>query len=131
MKNIKKHYHIKATPEDIYTALTNPLTIEIWSGASAEMEAVAGTEFSLWDGDITGLNLELEPGKKIVQEWYFEEDEETLPENKSIVTIKLHADGNNTDVELLHVNIPDEAFENIVDGWDRYYFKPLKELVEE
>lgn len=131
MKNIKKHYHIKATAEDIFTALTNPLTIEIWSGASAVMDPVAGTEFSLWDGDITGLNLEFEPGKKIVQEWYFEDEDGIDAEEKSIVTIKLHNTGNSTDVELLHINIPDEAFDNIVDGWDRYYFKPLKELVEE
>jgi len=131
MKNIKKHYHIKATAEDIFTALTNPLTIEIWSGASAVMDPVAGTEFSLWDGDITGLNLEFEAGKKIVQEWYFEAEDGIASDEKSIVTIKLHDAGNNTDVELLHINIPDEAFDNIVDGWDRYYFKPLKELVEE
>ena len=131
MKNIKKHYHIKATAEDIFTALTNPLTIEIWTGAAAVMEPVAGSEFSLWDGDITGLNLEIEPGKKIVQEWFFEDDEDIPSELKSIVTIKLHAEGSSTDVELLHINIPDEAFENIVEGWDKYYFKPLKELVEE
>jgi hypothetical protein len=43
----------------------------------------------------------------------------------------LHNEGSSTDVELLHINIPDEAFDNIVDGWDKYYFKPLKELVEE
>lgn len=131
MKNIKKHYHIKAGAEDIFTALTNPLTIEIWTGATAVMEPVAGTEFSLWDGEISGMNLEFEPGKKIVQEWYFEDENGEVPEQKSIVTIKLHADGNNTDVELLHINIPDEAFDNIVEGWDKYYFKPLKELVEE
>lgn len=131
MKNIKKHYHIKATPEDIFTALTNPLTIEIWTGASAVMEPVAGAEFSLWDGEITGKNIEIEHGKMIVQEWYFEDEEGMPMEHKSIVTIKLHNAGNSTDVELLHINIPDEAFDNIVDGWDRYYFKPLKELVED
>ncbi len=131
MKNIKKHYHIKATPEDIYTALTNPLTIEIWTGATAVMDPVAGTEFSFWDGEITGKNIEMEPGKLIVQEWYFEDEEGMPSEHKSIVTIKLHNDGHSTDVELLHINIPEEAFDNIVDGWDKFYFKPLKELVEE
>ena len=131
MKNIKKHYHIKASAEDIFTALTNPLTIEIWSGASAVMDPVAGTEFSLWDGDITGINLEIESGKKIVQEWYFEDEDGIASDDKSLVTIKLHNEGNSTDVELLHINIPDEAFDNIVEGWDKYYFKPLKELVEE
>ena len=131
MKNIKKHYHIKASAEDIFTALTNPLTIEIWSGASAVMDPVAGTEFSLWDGNITGINLEIEPGKKIVQEWYFEDEDGIASDDKSLVTIKLHNEGNSTYVELLHINIPDEAFDNIVEGWDKYYFKPLKELVEE
>lgn len=126
MKNIKKHYHIKASAEDIFTALTNPLTIEIWSGSPAVMQPEAGTEFSLWDGDITGLNLEIVPGNKIVQEWYFEGETE-----KSIVTITLLQQGHETEVELLHINIPDDAFSNIVDGWDRYYFKPLKQLVEE
>ena len=131
MKNIKKHYSIKATAADIFTALTNPLTIEIWTGATAVMEPVAGTEFSLWDGEISGINLEIEPDKKIVQEWYFEDEEGMPAEHKSIVTITLNEQGSSTDVELLHINIPDEAFENILEGWNHYYFNPLKELVEE
>jgi uncharacterized protein YndB with AHSA1/START domain len=126
MKNIKKIYKIKASVEDVYTALTNPLTIEMWTGAPAVMEAIEGTEFSLWDGEITGVNLELVKNSFLKQQWYFEGEE-----GKSIVTITLTAEGKDTRVELLHLDIPDEAFENIVDGWDRYYFKPLKHLLEE
>jgi len=126
MKNIRKTYHIKATPEHIFTALTNPLTIEMWSGSPAIMEAVPGTEFSLWDGEITGLNLEFEQDKMIKQEWYFEGESE-----KSIVTITIQPEGKDTRVEMLHTGIPDDAFENILEGWDRYYFKPLKQLLED
>ncbi len=126
MKNMKKHYHIKAQVEDVFTALTNPLTIEMWTGATAVMEAVEGTEFSLWDGEITGLNLEIVKDEKLKQQWYFEGEEGT-----SVVTITLFPEGKETRVEVLHLDIPDEAFENIVDGWDRYYFKPLKQLLED
>jgi activator of HSP90 ATPase len=126
MKSIKKNYQIKSTAEHVFTALTNPLTIEMWTGAPAKMEAVEGTEFSLWDGDISGINLEIIKEKKLKQLWYFEGEE-----NESIVTISLFQEGNSTRVELLHTGIPDEAFDNIVDGWDRYYFKPLKQLLEE
>ena len=126
MKNIKKYYLIKSSVEDVFTALTNPLTIEMWTGAPAVMDPVAGTEFSLWDGEITGVNLEIEKNVRIKQQWYFEGEE-----GKSIVTITLSAEGKDTRVELLHIDIPDEAFENILDGWDRYYFKPLKQLLEE
>jgi activator of HSP90 ATPase len=127
MKNLKKIYTLHSTPEFIFKALTNPLTIEIWSGSSAVMEPIAGTEFSLWDGDITGKNLEIIENKKLVQQWYFEGEE-----YESIVTILLEATSKSTTrLELLHTNIPEEAFENIAEGWDKYYIKPLKLLVED
>jgi len=126
MKNLKKYYKVHATPEYVFKALTNPLTIELWTGSPAIMDDQPGTEFSLWDGDISGKNIEVEPGKMLKQEWYFGEQEEP-----SIVTIKLHPDGKGTSVELLHINIPDEDFESILEGWDKYYFAPLKELVED
>lgn len=126
MKNLKKNYALKATPEDVFTALTNPLTIELWTGTTAIMSTEPQSEFSLWDGEITGKNLEFETDKKIVQQWYFDGEE---PE--SIVTFTLHKEGAYTRVEMLHINIPDEAFENILEGWDNYYFKNLKQLVED
>ena len=96
--------------------------LEIWTGESAEMQPIPGTEFSLWGGSVTGINLEIEENKKIVQQWFFGEDEE------SIVTIKIHAHKKGTSLELLHTNIPDDAFENISDGWDEDYFGALNEL---
>ena len=90
------------------------------------MEATPDTEFALWDESIVGKNLEFEPGKKIVQQWYFGEQEEP-----SIVTIKLHPDSRGTSVELRHTNIPEEAYRDIVEGWDTSYFGDLREFYEE
>jgi uncharacterized protein YndB with AHSA1/START domain len=80
----------------------------------------------MWDGSIIGKNLELEPGKKIVQQWYFGENE-TEP---SIVTIKLHAHKQGTSAELRHTNIPDEAYDDICEGWDYTYFAELIDFYE-
>jgi hypothetical protein len=38
--------------------------------------------------------------------------------------------GGCTAVHLLHENVPDEEAEAIDDGWERYYFGPLKKLLE-
>ncbi len=122
MKNIKRYYILNARPKDVYNALTNKRMLEIWTGESAEMQPVAGSEFSLWDGSIAGLNIEFEENKKIVQQWFFDEADE------SIVTMKLHPHRKGTSLELLHTNIPDEAYENISDGWDEDYFGALNEL---
>jgi uncharacterized protein YndB with AHSA1/START domain len=126
MKDYKKYYIISAPPEDVYQALVNPATIQLWTGSPAEMSTEPGSEFSMWDGSIVGKNLEFEPGHKIVQQWYFGDQEED-----SIVTIKLHPDKHGTSVELRHTNIPDEDFNDIKDGWDFTYFGSLIEFYEE
>ncbi|WP_431200541.1 SRPBCC domain-containing protein [Mucilaginibacter sp. P25] len=64
MKDYKKYYSIPATPEEIYMAITNPVTIELWTGEVAEMSTEPGTEFSMWDGSIVGKNIEFEPNKR-------------------------------------------------------------------
>jgi hypothetical protein len=47
-----------------------------------------------------------------------------------VVTIKLHAKGKGTSMEVLHTNIPDDAYDNIVDGWISDYFGGLDQLFE-
>ncbi|RLD39466.1 MAG: ATPase [Bacteroidetes bacterium] len=127
MKNLKKYYSIPADPQDVYTALTNPFTIELWTSEKAVMSEEEGAEFSLWNGDIIGKNLTIEAGKNIIQQWYFGDEDE---ENPSIVNIKLWEVKGGTSVELLHTNIPDEAFENILEGWDNAYFGAIAKLFE-
>jgi len=123
LKDYKKYYQLPATPEEVYLALTNPVSIEIWTGEQAEMSATPGSEFSLWEGSIQGKNLEFDEGKKIVQQWYFGEQE-----TESIVTIKLHPDKHGTSAELKHTNIPDDDYDDIVEGWNSAYFGSLEEF---
>ncbi|RFS22792.1 ATPase [Chitinophaga silvatica] len=125
MKDYKKYFKLSAPPEEVYAALTNPATIQLWTGEVAVMSTEPGSEFSLWEDSIVGRNLEFEEGKKIVQEWYFGEEGE---ENPSIVTIKLHPSPKGTDVELRHTNIPDDAYEDIVEGWNEQYFGALTDF---
>ena len=66
MKTFKKTFIIHAEITDVYSALTNPVTIELWSGYPAVMDPVEGSEFSLWEGDISGKIVEIIENKKIV-----------------------------------------------------------------
>jgi uncharacterized protein YndB with AHSA1/START domain len=125
VKDLKKYYIIPATPDEVYMALTNPLTIELWTGDATVMSTVPGSDFSMWDGSIVGKNLEFDPGKKIVQQWYFDGQPE-----ESIVTIKLHSDKAGTSAELRHTNIPDEDYNDLVDGWNHSYFGALIDFYE-
>jgi len=126
MKDFKKYYSLPVPPEDVYHALTNPVTLQLWTGEPAVMSTDPGSEFSLWDGSITGKNLEFEPGQKIVQQWYFGDQEE-----ESVVTIILHPKGKGTSIELTHTNIPDRDYDDFCHGWDSSYFGSLREFYKE
>ena len=126
MKDFKKYYHISASPGEVYLALTTAATIQLWTGEEAIMSTEAGSAFSLWENSITGKNLEFVHNKKIVQEWDFEGEEAA-----SIVTMKLFADKSGTSLELRHTNIPDEAYDEMVEGWNLNYMLSLSEFFEE
>ncbi len=126
MKDYKKYYIVPASPEEVYKALTIEPTIELWTGAKAQMSAEPDTEFSLWDESIVGKNIAFEENKKIVQQWYFGEESDD-----SIVTIKLHEHKQGTSVELIHTNIPDEDYDNITEGWNTDYFGSIIDFYSE
>jgi activator of HSP90 ATPase len=125
MKDFKKYYHIPAPPDEVYLALTNPLSIQLWTGETAEMTTEPGSEFSLWNGSIVGKNIEFVEDKKIVQHWYFGDQKED-----SIVTITLHPDKGQTSVELKHTNIPDADYQDLINGWDESYFGALRDFYD-
>ena|ERR1035437_1313208 len=121
MKSFKKTFKINAEPSDIYSALTNPYTIELWSGYPAQMSTEPGSEFSLWEGDITGKNIEFIQDKEIIQEWYFGDQVE-----KSVVKITILPDRDNSLVTVDHSNIPEEDYDEIAEGWREYYMDAIK-----
>jgi len=126
MKTIEQTYEMKASPDEVFDALTNPAVIEKWSGGSALMNDEVGTEFSLWDGSIHGKNVEIISNQKIVQEWYGGEWDRP---SKATFTLTAKAEG--TTVDLLHENVPDSAYKDIDEGWKKYYLGPMREMFEQ
>ncbi|MFD2598353.1 SRPBCC domain-containing protein [Sphingobacterium corticis] len=126
MKDFKKYYIVAATPDEVYLALTTETTIRLWTGDFVQIDPKPEGEFSFWDGAITGKFISLDPGQKIVQEWYFGEQEQP-----SIVTMKLHAHKKGTSFEVQHVNIPEEAYDEIVEGWNDVYMQSLIEFYDD
>jgi len=127
MKDFKIYYDIDASTEDVWNAFTNPVAIALWTGYQPVFSLEPGSEFELWEGDICGQILSVNPGKELVQKWYFGDQEED-----SIVTIKIHPDKSEScKVEVRHSNIPDDDYDDIVEGWKEYYLGAIADFVEE
>ncbi|MEP0367439.1 MAG: SRPBCC domain-containing protein [Cyclobacteriaceae bacterium] len=126
MPDFKKYFTLRAEPEEVFAALTFKPTIELWTGAPAQFVLEEGAEFSMWDGNIVGKVLEFEPGKKLVEEWYFGDQED-----KSIVTLKFHPHKKGMSLEVNHTNIPEEAYDEMVTGWHEMFIADLVEFYQD
>lgn len=125
MKTIKQTYQIKAPVEKVWQALVDPKIIKKWSGAGAKMDANVGTKFELWGGDIYGTNTQVINNEKLVQDWYGGDWAES-----SKATFTLEDMNGETELSLVHENIPDDEADDIEDGWKRYYLGEIKKLLE-
>ncbi len=124
MKTIKQEIHFDVKPQEVYEAYTDAKKHVEFTGAKIVFENEVGGKFSAWDGGLSGENLELVDGKKIVQKWRGDD----WPERHySTLTIELFADKEGTKLVLTQENVPDNKFDDINSGWRQYYWEPMKE----
>jgi len=72
-KTIKQTINFPTTPEKLYDMLLSGKTMSQIHGAKSTMNKRANGKFTVFDGYCHGHNIELDPGKKIVQAWHFKE----------------------------------------------------------
>ena len=112
-------------PEKVYEAFMNAKIHSEFTDSKATCNPTVGGKFTAWDGYISGKNLELEKGKKIVQEWKTTEWPKGYDPSKFELTLKKVKNG--TEIIMVHSNVPEEQAAELADGWNESYWIPLKE----
>ena len=115
---------IPASPLEIYDAWLDSMAHSSMTGSEASVSDAIGDAVSAFDGYISGRNLELVPGERIVQSWRtaeFEEDHADL-----LITVTLDDADGGALLTLVHTNVPDELTSYEQGGWAEYYFEPMK-----
>lgn len=111
-----------ATPRQVYDLLMDSKKHAAFSGAAASISTEEDGRISAYDGYITGKNLALIPGKKVLQEWRASDwhDDQT-----STVTFLFSKTPSGTKLTFTHTGIPADDFANIKQGWVDYYWQPM------
>ena len=126
VKTIKQKVIIPGvTPEIVYKALMDSEMHGAFTCSPAKIEPKVGGKISAWDGYITGKNLELEPGKRIVQEWKTSEWPEGYPPSRLELNFKKVTEG--TEIDMVQTEVPAEQARMYDEGWYESYWDPLKE----
>jgi uncharacterized protein YndB with AHSA1/START domain len=114
---------IPASPQEIYDAWLDSLGHSEMTGGEASMSDEVGAEVSAWDGYISGRNLELIPGERIVQTWRTSEFADEHED--SVISIVLTEVGDGSLLTLVHSNVPDDQRSYEEGGWQSNYFEPM------
>jgi activator of HSP90 ATPase len=112
------------SPEEIYATWLSAAGHTKMTGGEALISNQVGAKFSAWDFYISGVNLELEVNKRIVQSWRTTEFEEA--EEDSRIEILLRELDGQTELTLIHTNLPAHGSQ-YKEGWEEHYFKPMKQ----
>jgi activator of HSP90 ATPase len=116
---------IPASSQAIYDSWLDAKSHEgMTGGKAAQCSAKPGGTFTVWDGYITGKNLALDPGKRIVQSWRTTKFTAADPDSQIEVVLEPASGG--TRVTVRHSNVPDGHTSYRDGGWQRSYFDPMK-----
>ncbi len=127
-KTIRQSVVLPAKPAEVYDAFMTAKEHAAFTGSKATCDAKVGGKFTAYDGYISGKNLELEPGRRIVQEWQTTEWPAGAAPSIVEFVFKDHKDG--TECTMVHSEVPAEQAESYRQGWIEYYWKPLKEYFQ-
>jgi activator of HSP90 ATPase len=116
------------SPNELYDAWLDSKQHAKMTGAKAKVSAKVGDTFEVWDGYITGKNLKLEPGKKIIQAWRTTEFADDEEDSQIEITFKPVNKG--TKLTLKHTKLPPHG-EIYEQGWVDSYFDPMKDYFSE
>jgi len=126
-ETLKQKVLFKAAPEEVYDMLMDEKKHAKFTGDTAKISAKVGGTFKVWGDYITGKNLELKPGKKIVQEWHAADWE---AEHISKATFIFKRIKTGTEMSFTHEGIPEELFGDTKQGWEDYYWAPMKAMLK-
>ena len=125
VKSIRQTVVLPGTPQQVYDALMTTGGHTGFTGARARISSKVRGAFMAWDGYIHGTNLQLIPGKKIVQTW--RPTDRTWPKRYfSKVRFELKKVSRGTRLRFTHSGVPVEHVAHLTQGWKDSYWKPLR-----
>ena len=126
--NFTQRVTVNAPVQAIYDILMDSKTHTALTGSKAKISTKDGGAFEVYDGYAFGKNIDLLPGKRIVQTWRAKEDKWPA-DHDSIIVFELKALGKGR-MKLVfeHREVPAAMADNFKQGWTDFYWTPLKKM---
>ena len=119
---------LAAAPARVYQVLMDSVEHAAFTAnGSADISREVGGAFSTHGGHITGRNIELDPGRRIVQAWRVRDWPEGV---YSVIRFDLRDEEGKTRLVFDQWGAPGDQRAHLAEGWDARYWRPLRTYLE-
>ena len=122
---IRQTVTLKVPPKEAYETFLDSEKHSAVTGMPAEVNGEVGGSFWAFGGKIRGRTLLVAPDRMIVQAWRASHWKKHDPDSILIVTFE-KSPGGGTQVDLVHVGVPQYDQDGVTQGWVKYYWEPWK-----
>jgi activator of HSP90 ATPase len=123
-KNVILAASLPAPADRLFDMYLDPQAHSAFTGAPVLIGPTPGTPFRAFDGQLIGTMLHVAPKRLIVQTWR----SASWPADAidSILTLTFCPVRDTTRIELTQINVHDDDFAGVSQGWEKYYWAPWR-----
>lgn len=114
---------LAATPQVIYRAWFDSTQHAAFTNAPAKVDGNIGGRFTFRDGEITGRNMALEFGRRLLQSWRNTDFPKSAPDSR--LEVLFESVGAGTRMTVMHADLPEGMAEPLRAFWTDAYFGPM------
>jgi activator of HSP90 ATPase len=123
-KNIVMAASLPAPPDKLFDMYLDAAEHAAMTGLPVTLETRAGGVFRAFDGMLSGTILHIQPKSLIVQTW--RSVNWPLTAMDSVLTLSFWPAEEGGRIEIVHINVADEDFAGVSQGWEKYYWTPWR-----
>lgn len=127
-KTIKQRVKFKADPATVYELLADSRKHTSFAGRQATISKKVGGTFSIGESEVTGINVDLVPGRRIVQAWRHRHFPEGIF-SMAAFTLTPTPDGG-TELVLVHRGVPKHLIPETEQAWRDQVWSRMKEYLD-
>ena len=123
-KTIKQRVKFRAAPATVYDLLADSRKHTAVTGKKANISRNVGGTFSIDGDEVSGVNVDLLPARRIVQAWRHRRFPEGIF-SMAAITLTATADGG-TELVLTHRGVPKDLIPETEQTWRDQYWARIK-----
>jgi activator of HSP90 ATPase len=126
-RSLQQTVRLAAPPDELFDSYLDPRRHAAITGQPVRIAATPGSEFSAFGGMLSGRIVAVIPKRLIVQTWRSQHFGAQDPD--SILVLSFSGDRAYGQIDLVHVNVADQDFDDVTKGWETFYWAPWRKFL--